>query len=80
VFEAVAGLGSLSRAAEELDVNRSVVGHQLRGLEMAIAMNPRGLDDAPDWRNDIIDIAISRMPLASMSPCLSTSLPDSILV
>ena len=32
-FEAVARLGSLSRAAVELNVTKSAVGHQLRALE-----------------------------------------------
>ncbi len=36
-FEAVARLGSLSRAAEELNVTKSAISHQLRALESALA-------------------------------------------
>lgn len=35
-FEAVARLGSLSRAAEELNVTKSAVSHQLRALESTL--------------------------------------------
>ncbi len=35
-FEAVARLGSLSRAAEELNVTKSAISHQLRALESAL--------------------------------------------
>ena len=64
VFEAVARLGSFSRAADELCVTQSAVSHQIRGLEAV---------------RFFVDVMWPHAPLALPSEIVFLSLPLGVM-
>ena len=78
-FEAVARLGSLSRAADELSVTKSAISHQLRALESALGttlMDRGGTNSraqpTPAGRELLLAIEASLIPLGEACERLTT--------